>query len=138
MTTKAADCTVDELRAYIYDLNGRFQIHRAFFKLAPMPAMIKDSLGRVVFMNKLAEELFGFKMPVMFGKTLVDHQIKSEVERTGKQDGQVLRSKAAGVFLNQFIDLEDRVVRYSCLKFPIFAENGDTFIGWMAVKSGSD
>lgn len=96
--------------------------------------MIKDYLGRVVYMNRPAEELFGCKLPVMFGRTLVDHQIKNEPARTSKQDGQVLRSKEPGVFVNQFIDLNERVVRYTCLKFPFHDDNGEMFIGWLAVR----
>lgn len=131
-----AGLSTDELRDYILELNGRFQIHRAFLKLAPMPGMIKDCLGRIVYMNGKAEELLGATFADLFGNTLAKFIPKSQHARSSKQDGQVLRTSEPGVFLNQFIQAEGKIIWYTVLKFAFTDDNGEKFIGWMAVDSG--
>ncbi len=131
---KCIDLSNEELRDYLITTNGHFQTVRSFLRLLRTPGMIKDSIGRVLYMNAEAEKLFGVSLKAYLGKTMVDFapslHMNSEM---GRQDGKVLRTRSAQVFFNKFLDLEDRVWRYTVIKFPFDNDDEDTFLGWIAL-----
>ncbi len=129
---KVREMSVDELREAILKINGRFQIMRSFMAIVPIPAIIKDSSGRVLYMNPLAELMFDTTVAKAFGEDTSHFHTDDEAVGVATHEKKVLHSKKPHVFLNVYLRRGKRE-RYTALSF-LFTDDDDNFyLGWLAV-----
>lgn len=121
---KCRDMSVEELREWVFRVNGRFQEMRSFVGVVPMPALIKDSAGRVLHMNPRAEAAFGVKLADVFGA--IKYHRGEAPATLEAQDRKVINTKKPGVFFNSYTEESGKVRHYSVLKI-LFTDDSDNF-----------
>lgn len=129
--TRWADLEIADLKAAVYSRNGKVQRMISFLTMVPIPCFLKDSRGRVLHMNALAEVHWHVTIDQARGRTMseilqMDDSDRRVVER---QDGGVLKKDEPHVYLETMgADLDNSVRRFSVLKFPLKDEDGESLL----------
>jgi PAS domain-containing protein len=125
-----ADIPVAELKAEVYSRNGAFQRMVAFLGMAPLATFLKDSAGRVLYMNGRAELLWHVTLDAVRGQKTADILNLDSADRrvSARQDNKVLADLEAHVYLETVGGGEDRLRRFSVLKFPVKDDEGDVLL----------
>lgn len=103
----------------------------SFMDNSPAVAFIKDESGRLVYTNRLFQQLFS----ATDWRLKRDHELwAAEVaEQLRQNDLSVLASGQSAEFI-EAVPLPDGKLRYwSCYKFPIYDAQGQRFVGGMAL-----
>lgn len=132
---------VSELANVVANRNGTFQGILAFMGVAPLPAFVKDATGRVLYLNRHAEEMFAVSVAEARGKTVPEmlgvtrREMAEGIER---QDRKVLASRTPLIFVDHFREGPNpgSVGRFSTIKFRLHCDNDDAVIVTLVARMG--
>lgn len=107
--------------------NSKFQMMISFLGMIPVPAAIKDRKGRIVYLNRKAEDLWGVKLMAAQGKQMgeVMKLSPAEAHTLLAADRAVLAGQDAMTFYERFHHDEKRMC---VLRFPMHLDNEDALI----------
>lgn len=109
--------------------NSKFQMMVSFLGMIPVPAAIKDRKGRIVYLNRKAEDLWGTKLLSAQGKQMSEIMKLSQAEAHALYvaDRSVMAGQDATTFYEMFHPgLNER--RMCVLRFPLHLEGDDVLI----------
>lgn len=140
MTTRKpriADISVEQLAAELIGRNGKFHIMIAFMGVAPMACLILDKNGRVLYMNKLAEDHWGVKTKTALGQQFADLLKLSakEAAKMARQTASVLKGSHPQVFLE--MTGTGGKTRQSVFKFPFADDDAELLLGAFILPHGA-
>jgi PAS domain S-box-containing protein len=117
----------EELRRYARDLERQVRKRTreiaSIFRYTPAVVFLKDSQGRYLLVNPRFEELFGFGLEEVKGKT--DHELfpKEVADQLRQHDLRVLAEERPSQVEEQVYH-QDGVRTYLSVKFPLYDEFG--------------
>jgi nitrogen-specific signal transduction histidine kinase len=122
-----ADIDLGKLATEVIGRNGKFHIMVAFMGISLMPALVMDRNGRLIYMNKLAEQHFGVKTTRVIGQPFAEILKLNERDtaRMHRESKKVLAAHEAHVFLEFY----EKPLRQSVLKFPFTDDDDDVLLG---------
>jgi PAS domain-containing protein len=126
----------NELGAVLPMRNGILQGIISFMAAAPMPGFLKDARGRVLYLNRDAEELFERDLKTVRGMTIPEmlNIMPGEARRTiTTQDRRILNSSSPLVFVDHALP-QVGATRLATLKFRVLLDNDDKVIAGLIVK----
>ncbi len=103
----------------------------AFLDNSPTVAFMKDDQGRMVYVNRVFESVFGLTLDAVRGKKDSDWLPPEIAARLSANDDAVLRAGAALEF-EEALPAPDGMHQWSVFKFPFQDAGGATFVGGMA------
>lgn len=107
---------------------------RVFMDNSPTTNWAKDEDGRIVFLNRYAEQKFGHKgRDAWFGKTDFDFWPREVAERFQANDRRILANDAAEQFFEDSVDAEGRLYRWVTILFPYRDRLDRRYVGGIAI-----
>ncbi|MEW6126842.1 MAG: PAS domain-containing protein [Acidobacteriota bacterium] len=115
---------------FLWEGEDRF---KAFMNNSPAVAFMKDSEGRMVFINKPFERLFNLRPENVYGKT--DYQLwpAKIAEQLRQNDLQVLSTGKMLEVIEDVPTADGAPHRWLSFKFPFRDRNGKLFVGGKAI-----
>ena len=103
----------------------------AFLDNSPAVAFMKDDRGRMVYVNRVFEKVFGLSLDEIRGKTDGEWLPAETAAQLSANDEAVLRAGATVEF-EEAVPAPDGLRQWSVFKFPFRDASGATFVGGMA------
>lgn len=137
MRKQWADVDIEKLAAEVVGRNGKFHIMVAFMGIALMPALMMDRNGRLIYMNKHAEDFWKVKIKKVLGQQFSEilRLTEKETDALDRQVRSVLAGGEPRVFLEQ--SGTDAARRQSVLKFPFTDDDDDVLLGAFILPHGT-
>jgi PAS domain S-box-containing protein len=85
----------DDMAHELLGRNSKFQMMISFLGMIPVPAAIKDRKGRVIYLNRKAEDLWGIKLRSAQGKQM------SEIMQLSGAEAHALKAAERTVLAGQ-------------------------------------
>ena len=105
--------------------------YRVFMNHIPGIAAIKDSEGRLVFMNEPLLKIYGLELEQVKGRTVSDWALRpSEIIQ---HDQEVLSTKRVHQYEEIIPAKDGREYHWLTLRFPLFEPDGQVFLGMVAL-----
>jgi len=125
---KWSEVDIEKLAAEVISRNGKFHIMISFMAIALMPALVMDRNGRLIYMNKRAEEYWGVKITSVIGQEFVEilHLNEKDAAQMQRESRIVMAGKEPRVFLECY---GKPTPRQSVLKFPFTDDDDDILVG---------
>lgn len=105
----------------------------AFMDHSPALAFIKDTDGRMLYVNSACERIWSRKACDWVGKTDAELWPPDVAERIRKSDLEVLRDRTILTVVEEAPVTQSDLHQFLTFKFPFTDESGVTFLGAMAV-----
>lgn len=120
------DVPTEDISEEIVARNGGFQVMLSFMRMAPMPAIVTDCLGRVLFMNPLAENYVKARVWESRGKFLNEliHLSASDAAIADRHRDSVLGGGGAMVTMETYRTGSQRI---TVCTFP-FRDNSNEML----------
>ena len=107
--------------------------YRAFMNNIPAVALIKDAMGRILYINEPMERIYKIKIADVQGKTLADWIPEENARRIRVHDEEVLSTKRL-IQTEEVIPTPDGVLHHwLAFRFPIEEPSGELLVGTVAV-----
>jgi PAS domain-containing protein len=128
LVAKWTDIDMEQLAAAVIGRNGKFHIMIAFMGIALMPALVTDRSGRIIYMNKRAEDYWKVKITHVIGKQFSEILNLNEVDTLAmsRESKKVLAGTEPHVFVECYAKPTPRM---SVLKFPFTDDDDDILLG---------
>ncbi len=122
--------------------DSNFRMILSFITMLPVPGIVKDRTGRVLYMNRRAESAFNIQSRQACGLQVSDIlQIcdRHLINKLRHQDHDVIAANTAMAFFDVATDTDGRprskAARYAVLKFPFCDWEGDVLIGALMLRT---
>jgi PAS domain-containing protein len=128
LVAKWTDIDMEQLAEAVIGRNGKFHIMIAFMGIALMPALVTDRSGRIIYMNKRAEDYWKVKITHVIGKQFSEILNLNEVDTLAmsRESKKVLAGTEPHVFVECYAKPTPRM---SVLKFPFTDDEDDILLG---------
>ena len=126
-----ADVDIEKLAEEVIGRNGKFHIMVSFMGIATLPAILMDRNGRLLYMNKRAEDHWKVRTKNVIGQPWPRILCLNEKDtaRMAKESKAVLAANEARVFVEWFSEGTKLAHLQSVLKFPFKDDDDDTLLG---------
>lgn len=123
--------SIDELGAALNLTNPELHTLTGFLAMLSVPAFVKDKKGRVLFLNKKAQQEWKVSASDAIGKTVASLTGSRELEYSIKRnEARVLRHMSGYVF-----NLVNKDAHLFTLLFPVADSDGDVLIAGLVMKT---
>ncbi len=128
LVAKWTDIDMEQLAEAVIGRNGKFHIMIAFMGIALMPALVTDRSGRIIYMNKRAEDYWEVKITHVIGKQFSEILNLNEADTLtmARESKKVLAGTEPHVFMECY---SKPTPRMSVLKFPFTDDDDDILLG---------
>jgi PAS domain-containing protein len=129
MKSKWTEIDIEKLAAEVISRHGKFQTMVAFFAAVRIPSLVVDRLGRVIFMNKTAEEYWKVRVKDVRG------QDAAKVMQLNERDADEMHRRSRGVIFSHephaYMEVfgNGKPRRFSVLKIAFDDGDGDVLLG---------
>ena len=107
--------------------------YRAFMNNIPGIALIKDSQGRVLYMNESMSRIYNIKLEDLEGKYLADWIPAEIANKIRQNDQEVLKNKHSMQF-EEAIPTPDGILHHWLnFRFPLEGPDGELFVGTVGI-----
>jgi len=130
-----ADVDIEKLAAQVVERDGKFHIMVAFMGAVPMPAVVMDKTGRLIYMNKLAEEHWKVRTKNVIGQPwpTILRLNDRDTTRVVQQSKEVLAGNHARVYVGWHNEGTNLAHMQSVLHLPFHDDDGDVLLGLLVL-----
>ena len=121
----------EETRLNLEESERRFH---AFMNHLSANAFMKDSAGRLIYMNSSDARMPKIRLEERLGKTNFDFMPRTVAERLRANDRMVLESNCAHQFTESIPDQEGNLRHWLTFKFPFPDRSGEVFLGGVSIE----
>jgi len=122
-----------DYRAEVSSLRNKLMIFEGSQLDLPLPMWLKNRKGRMIWMNKQAQELvlepLGLDIEDYLGKTDVDFWEGEFAKQFAKTDNKVIRTKKPLEVIHSFLDVNREEIKAMVLKYPRMQNNDVIGVG---------
>lgn len=106
---------------------------KAFMNNTPTVSYMKDEAGRLVYLNKVFEKLFGLEENELLGKTDFDFLPADVAKAVRKNDEMILSDWKPMELMENVPSPDGSATHWLSLKFPFLGADGSKFVGGVSI-----